>query len=411
MMKRRPAVWPIPLLLSIGVFVTPCGARGAGEQLQPNNRLAPLARGSLEVWVPDTFFTGGTEPPARVTRQYQWSPLITEFRNDFPDFDLRFNILDRTVFVQAIHLAGPKPPPDIVFVDNQSERDPLMDSPGVIEMLGLSRFHQNGWWLSFRQSKNFEAAEAFVLWLSQSPHGQQWQMATTPMQKSDSTAIQAISTEAVSDYLRADARSLSSLMDPQASRFYRLTASESLGPVEPLLTFGGSKLPFALMAAVCQREKAFGMLHSALVLRNVEGRWKVLLFLEGTLPSLEAMLRSFDRLKLQDGPPETAPVLKLLTPADHASLPRFPAGELQWEAVNSDVSSYLVESQFGQPERTNPGWSLSRIALARPGKGEPQIRVQIPFGVGMQPHRWRIWAILGTGDVSISNWRTIDFTN
>ena len=188
---------------------------------------------SLEVWAPDTFFRGAS---ASFVHEYEWSPLLSEFKRDFPDFDLRFKVMDRAAFVEAIHLTGPNAPPDIVFVDNQSERGPLMAGNGAIEMLGLSRFNQNGWWLIFRQS---------------------------------------------------------SVMDPQASRFYRLTASESVERVEPLLTFGNSRLAFVLTYAVCRQQKAFGMSHSASVLRKVDDQWKILLFLEGALPSLEGVLKSF----------------------------------------------------------------------------------------------------------------------
>jgi hypothetical protein len=47
-------------------------------------------------------------------------------------------------------------------VDNQSERGPLVDSNAVIQLLGPPRFFQNGWWVVFRQSRNFAAGEAFL---------------------------------------------------------------------------------------------------------------------------------------------------------------------------------------------------------------------------------------------------------
>jgi hypothetical protein len=110
-MKRRPALRSMRLLFSLAIVVGLAGARGAGEQVPPDDPLAPLARGSLEVWVPDTFFTGA---PVLVTRQYQWTPhqwtpLLSEFQNDFPGSVLHFNIMDRAAFVQAIHSNGPNP--------------------------------------------------------------------------------------------------------------------------------------------------------------------------------------------------------------------------------------------------------------------------------------------------------------
>ena len=96
--------------------------------------------------------------------------------------------------------------------------------------------------------------------------------------------------------------------------------------------------------------------------------------------------------------------------ADHARIPRFPAGEHQWDAVSGEhLSTYVVESQFSSPERTD--WSLSRVALVLNRSPDPLVTEQIPFGVGKQPHRWRIWAISTTGELSISEWRLIHFTN
>jgi hypothetical protein len=39
------------------------------------------------------------------------------------------------------------------------------------------------------------------------------------------------------------------------------------------------------------------------------------------------------------------------------------------------------------------------------------VRIPEPFGMGVQPHRWRIWAIGKDGQVALSEWRTVLFTN
>lgn len=405
-MRLKPAL--LTPILSLVIPVSLCGATRASEQLQPDDPLAPLTRGSLDVWAPDTFFTGAS---ANFVHEYEWSSLLSEFKSDFPQFDLRFKVMARAVFVDAIHSTNPKPPPDIVFADNQSERGPLMASDDAIEMLGLSRFHQNGFWLILRHSKNFEAAEAFLLWLARSPHWQPPQTATAPMQPADTAAAESVSTDAVKEYWQADARALSSVLDPQASRFYRLTPSESVQRVQSLLTFGNSRLAFVLTSAVCRQQKSFGMSHSALVLRKIDDQWKILLFLEGSLPRLLGVLTSFDRLRLHDGTQEALPVVPLQEPPDHAGITRFPPGELAWTPLNSPLASYLVESQFSGPNPLARDWSLSSVKFVGPARGEQLIRVQIPFGVGQQPHRWRVWAISDTGDLSISEWRSIDFTN
>jgi hypothetical protein len=59
------------------------------------------------------------DPTARVSQDYPWATLLNEFKNDFPDFDLRFKILDRDEYLQAFHSSQQNPPyPDVAFIDN-----------------------------------------------------------------------------------------------------------------------------------------------------------------------------------------------------------------------------------------------------------------------------------------------------
>jgi hypothetical protein len=265
----------------------------------------------------------------------------------------------------------------------------------------------------FRSAKNFEAGKAFMLWLSQSPKWKPWQVSTAAIGPADVAVVQAISKKAVQDFANGDAQSLSLIMDPEASHFDLgfgpLGPTKTLESAAPLLTFGNSRLAFVLLSAVGQGEKTFGMVHSAVVLRKVEDRWKVLLFLPGSLPMLENLLRSFDRLRLEDGQPEVVPKVRLLSPVDHAQITRYPAGDLEWAPLDQLPAAYVIEYQFGQTGQEL--WSTSSIRFVSPTHGEPLISMKIPFGVGHQPHRWRVWAISGTGIVSTSDWRTIDFTD
>jgi hypothetical protein len=284
-------------------------------------------------------------------------------------------------------------------------------------MWGRSRFAFNGWWTIFRGTRNLEAGRAFMLWLSQSPSWKPWNLGTAALTSEDTAAVESIATEAVRNYEYAATAPLVSLMDPEASRFpgafpptWDLRPAKKLESVDRLLTFGNSRLAFALLSSVCETEKTFGMPHTALVLRKVDDRWKVLLLLRDSLSNLEGLLISFHNLGLEDGQTEPViPKVTLLNPVDHAQIPRYPPFRLEWEALGSRARAYVVESQFGDegPE----DWSLSSIRLVRAIPGQTSITMTRPFGVGRQPHRWRIWAISGTGAVSISDWRTIDFTN
>ena len=386
--------------------------QAANAAAQPHGAagLVALQRGALEVWVPKSPVMGMTDDPtARVSQDYPWSTLLNEFKSDFPDFDLRFKMLDRDEYLQAFHSSQQTPPyPDVAFVDNGRELNPLMKD-SLARMMVQSRFPYRGWWLIFRSAKNSEAGKAFMLWLSRSPQWKPWQVSTASIGPADIAAVEAVSKNAVQDFEHADTQSLSLSMDREASHFdLRSTPTTTVESIDPLLTFGNSRLAFVLLSAVGQGEKMFGMNHFSMVLRKVDDHWKVLLFVSRPLPQLEDLLKSFDRLKLADGQPEALPKVKLIGPADHAWITRFPKCDLEWEAVDQLAVAYVVESQYGQPMRES--WSTSWIRVVSPTHSASERSVELPFTVGMQPHRWRIWAISRNGVVSTSDWRTVDFT-
>jgi hypothetical protein len=101
----------------------------------------------------------------------------------------------------------------------------------------------------------------------------------------------------------------------------------------------------------------------------------------------------------------------LMSPPDKAQLSRFPSPpELEWSAADSGNLSFLVEWQFGQPGQAD-SWSPSVLTFVEIANKDGPLRATAPFGIGRQPHRWRIWALNLAGAISISDWRTIDFTN
>ena len=416
-MKSRRGGCFRPILAGLGLMASLLQARSAFGQTntvaQPDVVTAPAAlqRGELEVWVPKTYVMGRMgDPTARVTEAYPWATLLNEFNRDFPEFKLRFKILEREDFLRRFHSAEQNPPyPDVAFVDNGQELDPLANN-GAVVMSGRSRFPYNGWWLSLPGSKNVGAGRAFMLWLARSPHWKPWQLGAAAISQGDIAALQAVAKKTIEDIALGDSHSLSQNMDREACHFdLRSDPGKKVVSIDPLITFGNSRLAFILMSSVGQGEKTFGMEHLALVLRKVGALWKVLVYLPGPLPRLEDILKSFDRLELENGRPEAVAKISLISPADHARIPRYPRGELEWKPLDLSPAEYVVEHQFGQPGQDL--WSSSSILPISPSRGESLIRMQIPFGVGQQPHRWRVWAISKTGDVSMSDWRTVDFTN
>ena len=107
----------------------------------------------------------------------------------------------------------------------------------------------------------------------------------------------------------------------------------------------------------------------------------------------------------------------LRDPPDQARLPRFRSLSsqdpelpvLEWDNSGLQTAAYLIESQSFESERP-AAWSDSAFELVLQ-RAHGTIRVGAPFGVGMQPHRWRIWAIDKSGGTAISGWRTINYTN
>ena len=379
---------------------------------QPSAMVGPAAlqHGKLEVWVPKSYpastFDGSPLPPVT----YPWATLLNEFNHDFPKFKLRFKILEREEFLGVLHSTELNSHyPDMAFVDNSREEEPLI-SGGAVMMNSRSRFPYNGSWLSLPRSKNVRAGQAFMLWLSRSPHWKAWKVGAAAMSQADITAVQTISKKAVVDFELGDFHSLSANMDREAYRFpLGSDPTKKVVSVDALTTFGNSRLAFVLMSSVSQTERSFGMEHLALVLRKVDDLWKVLLCMPAPLPDLEGILKSFGHLELKNGQAETIAQVSLVSPVDHARITRFPKGELEWKPLDPLPAAYVVEYQFGQPGED--WWSPSWITVVPPTRGESLIRLEIPFGVGMQPHRWRVWAISGTGVVSTSDWRTVDFTN
>jgi hypothetical protein len=399
-------------LLGLTLIPKPSLAQNGDQQSSPTTSNNALQHGTLEVWVPKTFITGlMSDRHAQIVNEYNWTRLLDEFRTDFPLCDLRLRIFDSDEFGRTL-ISSAHNPPDVAFLDNQSQRGPLEKVDAMIGELPMaqSRFDYNGWWRIFRRAKHPEASKAFLLWLSQSPHWTPWQLRTASLSSSDASAVKSVATDAVRHLLTRDVDAFSLLIDPDAKPFdWPYPKIKQLSNVEALMTFGTSRLGFALVSAVGEGDANFGMSHYAMILRKAEERWKVLLLMPGSLPDLEHLLQSFDAMGLVNGEAGEVQKVTILFPPDHAKMTRWPTGEIEWTTTDQQVAEYVVESQFGQYGSEN--WSSSGVKVVRPVSENTSICITTPFGIGLQPHRWRVWAIGRTGILSFSEWRTIDFTD
>ena len=81
-------------------------------------------------------------------------------------------------------------------------------------------------------------------------------MSTVSISPTDIAVVQAISKEAVQDFVDMNPHLLLSIMDPEASHFDDFgDRIQTLQNIEPLLTFGNSRLAFVLLAEIGQRER------------------------------------------------------------------------------------------------------------------------------------------------------------
>ena len=73
---------------------------------------------------------------------------------------------------------------------------------------------------------------------------------------------------------------------------------------------------------------------------------------------------------------------------------------------------FLIEWQFGTPDGKDwEGSGFAFVPKAGTHSDQASIAMRAPFGVGRQPHRWRVWAVSDRGDVAGSGWRTLFYTN
>ena len=186
---------------------------------------AALEHGTLTVWVPRTFVAGVD----RVDYEYHWDIWCsTKFKHDFPNFDLRLEVMEREQLEQAMHSPADQHFPDVAFIGNYREYKPLQDANAVVTMWGRSRIEWHGWWVIFRQATNFAAAEAFFLWLEHPLHFKpSWSVSTNSIGPADLAAVRALSQEAVRDYAEEDPEALWLTMDPAAARIQAFRNDET----------------------------------------------------------------------------------------------------------------------------------------------------------------------------------------
>jgi len=377
----------------------------------PPDPFASLHSGSLTVWE-----SGNAS-------YLDWKAIRVALTKDFPQLRVTFRLVGAQDVVSALAWERTQSTlPDAVFVDNWMQAGPIIAQQSVVELMGQPRFQPSrGWWFLMMQGQHPSTALAFLRWLNDDPQWTSPRIFPSSLTASDKSQIEAAAATAVENidhHLKTNA-----VMDPDASIFYIPSQGSRCGNIVEMANptarflFGNGKIAIMELAyeenarggqVVCS-----GLVHSFLVLRKHDDGWKVLLLQQG-LSHLQSVTQAenFVRLGLSPGPGVAPAVPTLLEPFDGERQSRFPKQDISWQQTGVRPAAYLVESQFGMPKVVEQkNWSLPAIIFVNPKQYGDVVRMPTPFGQGMQPHRWRVWVVGKDGQIALSEWRTVNFSN
>jgi hypothetical protein len=373
---------------------------------------AGLRSGSLTVWESGrASFLG-------------WHTIQRELSADFPQLQITFRLLAAKDFVTALSLAQAQGSlPDVVFVDNWFQAKPMIEQQSVVEMIGQPRFEPSrGWWFLMQQGAHPAAAATFLHWLEDDPHRRVPFEVRFGQTQQDSGEIFIVAGKAIQANARCSSPEL--LFDRDAanssqSPVVNCPSTDSVTKIKLLFLYGYGRIAYASLAYEAKSDKnadgtpaRAGYVYCFVVLRKGNDGWQVLLLIPGVSPSQSEILASrFNFLRISTDV-DVAPLApNLLEPysGDHET--RFPKQNIVWQQNANRPAAYIVESQFSNPQDAVKYWSPSAIAFVNPSQYGDVVRMPMPFGQGMQPHRWRVWAVGKDGQIALSEWRTVNFTN
>jgi TIR domain-containing protein len=171
--------------------------------------------------------------------------------------------------------------------------------------------------------------------------------------------------------------------------------------------WGNRNLGFLNSTVTYDAERAVGWGEALVIMERRDSAWE-LLSLGGNVDLVASLNQNNKKIALVDEP-LGAPFqdkLKVTGPPSGTESTRTSKPSLTWE-WDGDVRSiacYLLEAQFDSGNE----WSESNFEVILP---ERNVEMVAPFGVGAQPHRWRVWTIDRKGAVGRSSWSTINYTD
>jgi hypothetical protein len=382
------------------------------QQTAPNDPFASLRSGSLVVWQSGQASYLG------------WPTIQKELSAEFPQLQVTFRLLPAEDFVAALALAQEQGSlPDAVFVDNWSQGAALVAQQSVMELMGPPRFvPSRGWWFLMQQATHPAAAASFVYWLQDDPHRRPRFTATLGQTEQDKLEIIAVARNAIQ--ASAGCIGPENIFDRDAANFSESPGTncpgmESVSNVSLFFLYGNPRIAYTDMgydALIDKNVKGtpvrIGILHSFVVLRKGEQGWRALLLSPVVSTQAAMNLASrFNLLKLSTEISVAPGAPTLLAPSNGDQQDRFPRQDIVWQQGANRPAVYIVEAQFTDPRGIAKYWSDLPITFVDPSRYGDVVRMPMPFGIGKQPHRWRVWAVGKDGQIALSEWRTILFTN
>jgi hypothetical protein len=351
-----------------------------------------------------------------------WAAIRKALVVDCPGLTVSFRLVNSQTFLKDFASAKRNGVlPDVVFVDNWYQGGPLTEQQRVVELIGGVRFAPSrGWWFLVSEGAQPETAKAFLRWLQDAPHWQPPPFSMAGLTQRDMQEIQSAALLAVAGL--AGGGSTDSVMDREAARVSTLSWPPSCGHIDKMslpvvrFVFGNGRLAYAAISvggwSRGGKVDCGGVMQSFLVLRKGDDGWKVLLLTPNvSLERAVGFAGQFNQLHLSmlGTVAPSAPVL--LSPFDGERQTRFPKQDISWKQNAPYPAAYAVESRYGDPSGEEASYRASILDFVNPGSYGEIVQMPAPFGIGKQPHRWRVWAIGNDGSVTLSEWRTVWFTN
>jgi hypothetical protein len=337
-------------------------------------------------------------------------------------FELQMRVFRARDFASAFFSARvTNDEPDILVIDNMGHIngittplgsfDGIASDPNVAGVLvkvseSLNEFQPTPWEYLIRTSKHH--AQARALATRKIDCRSTWPDAV-------GSAVLKTAEQAVVAYFLDDKSTYTGLVngDPADTAIHLPHEPRSITDIHVCDGWGTDRLAFMQVVAAFEGQDEIGYrTFLAAVASSVGGEPRALMLGGSTtiIPTLRRDAAPFSTDTT--GSVVQPPIVD--TPEDGATASRMPPETrpmMSW--IARGAAFCLIEWQFGQG--TGEKWEGSGFAFVRNGpetsRDGAAVTMRAPFGVGRQPHRWRVWAISDRGDVARSPWRTLFYAN